>query len=107
MAVLTVVTRQVPFSECKTPFELIDKLRNYQQPACLSLVSDRTLRDMIASCLTPPIMRASATELLSHPFFSQNFDEDEKTGKVSDGLVVIFSGKSTKSGQSLPKVEGK
>lgn len=105
LTVLTIVTREIPFSECKTPYELIDKLRNYQPPACLALVSDKMLHDMISSCFRPPIMRASATELLSHPFFSQNFDE-EKTGKVSDdGLVVIFSGKPTKSGQSLPKAD--
>lgn len=108
LALLNCATGQIPYSECRTPVELIDKLKQYYPPASLSLVSDPLLKDLIVSCLRPPALRPTASDLISHPYFNQGPDEDDSarsSDAANNGLVVIFSGKSTRSNQNLPKVE--
>lgn len=108
LALLNCATGQIPYSECRTPVDLIDKLKQYYPPDSLALVADPLLRDLIASCLRHPSLRPTASDLLAHPYFSQEPDEDDSTRSseaANNGLVVIFSGKSTRSNQNLPKIE--
>ena len=108
IAVLSAATKSQPYSECKSPAELLHKLMNYQPPACLEQITDRLLLDMVTSCLTQPKLRPTAASLLSHPFFGKGCSEDDTTSRSEkasdDGIVVIFSGKPTRSDQQLPSV---
>ncbi|OHS99564.1 hypothetical protein TRFO_33981 [Tritrichomonas foetus] len=116
LALLHVITKIEPYIECETPFHLIRKLMNYEPPDSLKLVKDRLAWSLISSCLMPPNERPTASELLRHPFFLQNFNQKSEEANLThasseglatneiqdDGFVVIFSGKPTKSNETLP-----
>ena len=75
IAILYSYTLEQPYSECKGPNALIQKLRNYEPPASLSKVNDQHLRSFIMSCLVPPERRPTAMELLNHSFFMQTYEQ--------------------------------
>jgi WNK lysine deficient protein kinase len=102
LAILYVFTRELPYSECKTPEMLVAKLRNYEPPDSLETVKETLAHDLIRSCLSRPLLRPTARELLSHPYFAQGGDEKVEEQNRQDGYVVLFSKKTSNSVQTLP-----
>ncbi|KAH0788697.1 putative serine/threonine-protein kinase WNK11 [Histomonas meleagridis] len=105
IALLSAATQTDPYSECKTPLELVHKLQNFQPPDCVNMVTDPTLASLIRSCLTPTSQRPNARTLLSHPFFT-NFNQKETKQETNIGLnndifQVIYSGTPNSSTTDL------
>lgn len=91
LALLFVFTKTEPYTECKSPMDLVKKLSKYEPPESLQLVTDKLAANLISYCLKPPKERKTAAELLNHQFFSQNFDLDKKTSNLQDdSFVVLF-----------------
>lgn len=94
LALLFVFTKIEPYAECKSPMELVKKLSIYEPPESIKLVTDKLASSLISSCLKPPQERPTASQLFKHPFFTQNFDQNNKiSNSQDDSFVVIFPGK--------------
>jgi WNK lysine deficient protein kinase len=104
MALLSVVTRETPYSECRSPIELITKLRNYVMPDCLTKVEDPLAVDLISACLTLPRIRESPGQLLVHPYFTPEHSQDSERQHDGDGLIILFKSKQGAGSQELPVV---
>ncbi|OHT02110.1 putative serine/threonine-protein kinase WNK5 [Tritrichomonas foetus] len=86
------VTRQKPFSECKSSMELITRLASYTPPKAVESIGDPILKDLIMKCLQPPENRPTAEQLLSHQFFTMDFSAPQPqadTGKGSMSLIDL------------------
>ena len=90
IAVLYCVTMEQPYLECKTPLELLFKLRNFQPPASLEKLTDPHLKDFIRSCLLPTDQRPSATELLNHPFLTQSYEQTSSDAKLPANFEILI-----------------
>jgi WNK lysine deficient protein kinase len=97
LAVLILLTKQAPYSECTTPFELIQRLSVYQKPNSFSLLTDPVAIDLIDACLQPPEKRWTADSLLNHPFFTREDNKWEEKAVAGPNMVVLFT-----SGPSNP-----
>lgn len=98
IALLHAATLVEPYSECKSPNELIQKLQNNVMPDCLNKVESAQLKDLILKCLKPVDQRATARDLLGHPFFKREFEPIPELAQQNDDVFeVIFSGKSSHS----------
>ncbi|CAD8109335.1 unnamed protein product [Paramecium sonneborni] len=76
-----------PFSSAKTYFEMLDAVVNEAQPELSGNQFSIELKDFLTRCLQKKIsMRASAIELLSHPWILQNFNKGEA---ISDWLQHV------------------
>lgn len=106
LAILQAYTKVEPYNECHTTLKLLEKISSFTPPDSLSLVNDPLARDLIKVCLQPPLKRPSASQLLLHPFFRQDFEPKQSStpSEEDDGLVVIFSGKNTRSNQAVPAI---
>lgn len=95
IALLHAATLIEPYSECKSPNSLIQKLENFVLPECINKVESIQLRDLISRCLKPVDQRATARELLGHPFFKREFEPiPEPVQQNDDAIEVIFTKKS-------------
>ena len=102
IAVLYSVTNNEPYSECESPFELIQKLSTFKPPTSLSFVTQPVLHDFISKCLLPTKDRPSAKELLNHQFFQLKFTDTPSLGQ-QNGIEVLFTKKKgiSPSGSSV------
>jgi WNK lysine deficient protein kinase len=91
LAMLIVLTKQVPYDECTTPFQLVQKLSAYEKPNSFSLLTDRVAIDLIGACLQPPEKRWTADNLLNHPFFTRAGGDGEEKKSAGPGMVVLFT----------------
>jgi WNK lysine deficient protein kinase len=106
LAILEVITRQLPYAECRGPMALVQKLRAYERPASLALVTDPLAIDLISAGLQKPKLRPSARDLAAHPYFTKNLAADEDVPRPltppTHEMIVIFSGSSRASAPKLP-----
>ncbi|KAH7297940.1 hypothetical protein KP509_25G019800 [Ceratopteris richardii] len=68
MCMLELLTRECPYSECKSLGQIYKKVINGEKPLALNKVTDMQALNLIKRCLLPAGRRPSATELLADPF---------------------------------------
>ncbi|OHS94704.1 CAMK family protein kinase [Tritrichomonas foetus] len=105
ISLLYLVTKNEPFSECKSPNELISKLTNNELPEALNQVKSPLLNDLIKQCLLPIEKRPNVLNLMSHPFFKQHFEVISDETSQDDTIQVLFTGKTTSSHNDQPPLD--
>ncbi|KAJ8449676.1 hypothetical protein Cgig2_001332 [Carnegiea gigantea] len=70
MCMLQMVTRKLPYSECKNQAQVFKKVISGIKPAAISKVTDPQVREFIDKCLAPVSERSSASDLLKDPFLA-------------------------------------
>jgi WNK lysine deficient protein kinase len=90
LAVLTVLTKQLPYDECTTPLELAQKLWSCEKPASFSLLTDDLASDLIGACLRRAEDRWTAEQLLNHSYFTRGESKAEPKA-AGPGMVVLFT----------------
>ncbi|KAJ8449728.1 hypothetical protein Cgig2_001384 [Carnegiea gigantea] len=68
MCMLQMVTRELPYCECKNNAQIYKKVISGIKPAALSKVTDSQVREFIEKCLAPVSERLWAIDLLKDPF---------------------------------------
>ena len=68
MCMLEVLTREYPYSECKSLAQIYKKVISGEKPQALLKVKDVLALKLINRCLLPASQRPSALELLDDPF---------------------------------------
>lgn len=108
IALLYSITQKKPYEECTSPYQLYQKLRAYQPPDCLQLVTDPYARALLVSCFRPPAQRPTAAELLRHDFFKQSTSEsDAAPVPCGNGIEFLFVRRTSPGGSgALPRVTG-
>ncbi|KAH7302079.1 hypothetical protein KP509_23G055500 [Ceratopteris richardii] len=72
MCILELLTRECPYSECKSLGQIYKKVINGEKPKALQKVTDIQALKLINRCLLPAAQRPSASELLADPFLQQH-----------------------------------
>lgn len=78
LCVLEMCTHSRPYSECKTPLEIYQKVVSGKKPQAFDRILNQDVKEFIELCLTPVDQRPHADELLNHRFLVI----DENDGKV-------------------------
>ncbi|XP_021737602.1 probable serine/threonine-protein kinase WNK9 [Chenopodium quinoa] len=71
MCLLQMMTKDPVYSECRSEYELLGKIKSGVKPADLYLVQDKMVKKFIEKCLAKASKRPSATDLLKHPFLAE------------------------------------
>ena len=95
IAVLYCVTMEQPYSECKSPAELLAKLRCFTPPAGLTKVTDPALKDFILKCFLPTDQRPAATDLLAHPFLQKSYEQTSSDANLPPNFEILITQKPT------------
>ena len=66
---LEIITRDTPYSECKTHGQVFKKLMDKKQPDALESILDLDVKELISSCLSPVEIRPTVKQLLASSFF--------------------------------------
>ena len=98
LCILEMCTRMTPYSECKTPIEVYNKVTSGAKPQALDRILDLDVKNFIELCLSPVDQRPHAEELLKHNFLTI----DETQDKVH--LPVMIKVEEDLS-QSVAKIE--
>ncbi|KAI5083770.1 hypothetical protein GOP47_0003513, partial [Adiantum capillus-veneris] len=93
MCMLEILTRECPYSECKSLGQIYKKVINGEKPKALLKVTDMQAQRLINRCLLPACKRPSASELLTDPFL-----QFREAGCTS-------SGQSIKASASMPNLK--
>eukprot|EP01083_Nonionella_stella_P266709 901851_1 len=76
MVILELVTKQMPYAECKGAFQAYQAIVSGTKPLILSLVNDNYIRYFIEICIKlNPKERPTAIELLEHPFLLDRIND--------------------------------
>ncbi|XP_021842027.2 probable serine/threonine-protein kinase WNK9 [Spinacia oleracea] len=70
MCVILMVTRVIPYIECKNKDEFYAKIKGSVKQNVLNKVTDPQIKEFLDMCLAPASARSSAIELLNHPFLA-------------------------------------
>lgn len=70
MCMLEMVTCEYPYSECKNPAQIYEKVSSGVKPIALSRVTGPQVKEFIEKCLVPASSRPSAEKLLTEPFLA-------------------------------------
>eukprot|EP00298_Acanthocystis_sp_HF-20_P008405 c17661_g1_i2.p1 GENE.c17661_g1_i2~~c17661_g1_i2.p1 ORF type:complete len:387 (-),score=124.46 c17661_g1_i2:34-1194(-) len=89
ISVLQLATKKIPYSECKSPKEIYDKIQNRTAPESLNLVQDPQIHEMIAQCLADKTRRPTAADLLACPFLDTRINTTKKIEKVNPVTIAI------------------
>lgn len=97
MILLEMCTQTTPYMECKDFKEMYNCKTKRILPKSLSNITDKTIQDIITSCLSAPNNRPTAKDLLNNDFFKENtqetsaesLDKDENIKKIS--LIILDS----------------
>lgn len=97
IVLLEMYTQTTPYIECKGFKEMHNNIKKGILPRSISDVTDKTIQNIIKSCLSAPNDRPTAKDLLNTEFFKENIhetsaeslDRDENIKKIS--LVVLDS----------------
>ena len=85
VVVLEMVTRRLPFWECRTLSKIYKKKYKGEDPLDLARVLDPEIKEFIQACLLPVDQRPLADELLNHRFLQI----DEKNQKAHMPLSIM------------------
>lgn len=112
MCMLELLTRECPYSECKSLGQIYKKVINGEKPRALYKVTDVQALSLINRCLLPACKRPSASELLADPFLqcqgaSANSGQSMKNSNSMPNLRnpnCSFGVKNMLSGQGVGKL---
>lgn len=76
MCLLEIVSMEYPYSECNNMAQIFKKVFSGEKPRAFNSLIDGDVKDVISACLEREARRPSATDLLSHPLFSE-WDKDD------------------------------
>eukprot|EP00250_Pteridium_aquilinum_P021405 c25111_g2_i1 orf=695-2872(-) len=105
MCMLELLTRECPYSECKSLGQIYKKVINGEKPKALYKVTDVQALQLINRCLLPANKRPSASELLADPFLQCAGASTNSSMKVSNSMpnlrvpTTSFGVKNVLSGQ--------
>ena len=68
---LELMTHTKPYSEYKTPFDLIQAISQHIRPESINSVNIPAVADLIKACLQPEMFRISIDALIQHPAFDE------------------------------------
>lgn len=89
IAILYCLTQTEPYSECKTPLQLVSKLANNEPPESLSTVTDPVVSQLLKQCLQPYDKRPTTSQLLQHPFFQAPLCKEPSIPKDLNCIVLF------------------
>jgi len=87
MAVLELITKEYPYSECENPAQIYKKVTRGVRPAAMNKVEDPAVREFIEKCIAPREQRPSAEELLADPFLVKKKEDIEHSRKCNLGSL--------------------
>jgi serine/threonine protein kinase len=90
ITMLTAVTKCEAYCECGSALELALKLKKFEPPQILSQLSDPLMKDLISKCFKSTSERSTASDLLKHPFFKQQF-KPQKSQCLPEHFELMFS----------------
>mmetsp|Transcript_3436 Transcript_3436/g.13069 ORF Transcript_3436/g.13069 Transcript_3436/m.13069 type:complete len:1013 (-) Transcript_3436:1305-4343(-) len=76
MCVLEMVTGDYPYCECENPAQVYRRVSQGIKPKALDNIQDELTKEFIKVCLATSDQRPSAEQLLAHPFFSSERNND-------------------------------
>ncbi|TNJ26224.1 Kinase, WNK [Giardia muris] len=84
MLLIEILTREFPYSECKSIVDILHKVTRGAEPKALEAVSNRRLKELIRRCINKdPERRPTAEELLKSKFIG----ELDNTGSMESDYV--------------------
>ncbi|KAL2902189.1 putative serine/threonine-protein kinase WNK4 [Bienertia sinuspersici] len=104
MCLLQMVTRELPYSECRNSCQIYKKVCSGIKPAVLNKVSDPQVKQFIEKCLSPVSERPSADELLNDPFLAASDSGSSATSSIMS-LSSESLGSSSTSDDQMSAVE--
>ena len=90
MAMIEMLTRQCPYAECDNVGQIFRKVTTGIRPQQLDLIKDSHVREFVALCLADESERPSAEELLDHPFFNSDGENDNAPVQLCVYFFFIF-----------------
>ncbi|OHT12766.1 hypothetical protein TRFO_17314 [Tritrichomonas foetus] len=66
--ILETITRKKPYSECKSPSDLMNKLMKNELPKLFYEINDSNAKDFLSQCFLPHAIRPMPSDLARHPF---------------------------------------
>ncbi|XP_021842018.2 probable serine/threonine-protein kinase WNK11 [Spinacia oleracea] len=115
MCVLVMITREIPYTECRNQDEFYAKVKNGVKPDILNNVTDPQIKQFLEMCFAPASIRPTAIELLNHPFLAVVSQAESSTSQAElsvsqvtsaqvDGLMQVV--KEMKCGDKIFKLQG-
>ncbi|KAF4368769.1 probable serine/threonine-protein kinase WNK11 [Cannabis sativa] len=91
LCVLELVTREIPYSECKSIVDIYRKVSGGVKPQALNKVEDSEVKCFIEKCIVRDPERPTAAQLLQDPFFYGLFDDDDENYYHGEFYGVVAS----------------
>ena len=88
MAMIEMVTLQCPYAECDNVGQIFKKVSGGIRPQQLNLILDPKVKEFISLCLADEDKRPTASQLLEHPFFSPDQENDNEPVKIGKYYLV-------------------
>jgi len=89
MAMIEMVTLQCPYAECDNVGQIFKKVSGGIRPQQLNLILDPKVKEFISLCLADEDKRPTASQLLEHPFFSPDQENDNEPVKIGNSLKTL------------------
>ncbi|CAG9317215.1 unnamed protein product [Blepharisma stoltei] len=103
LCILEMCTGEMPYSECKNPMEIYQRVSRRIKPLALEKIGNLDVKEFITLCLTDMDQRPSAEELLNHPFFN-NDENDDKNHDIIN-ILEIPDEQNSNFEEKTPKVD--
>jgi len=82
MAMIEMVTKQFPYAECDNVGQIFKKVSGGVRPQQLEMILDPEVKDFINLCLADENKRPTAAQLLEHPFFVSDGENDNNPVRI-------------------------
>uniref|UniRef100_A0A803MT71 non-specific serine/threonine protein kinase n=1 Tax=Chenopodium quinoa TaxID=63459 RepID=A0A803MT71_CHEQI len=89
MCVLHMMTEEAVYSEYRSEYELLGKIKSGVKPAALYFVQDKIVKKFIEKCLAKASKRPSVTDLLKHPCLATNDEGGEGSQDNREAKSVV------------------
>lgn len=95
MCMLEILTKEIPYAECKNPAQIYKKVSSGEPPDVLSRLQSKNARDFVVLCLgykdeNGKYVRPSVSELLKHPFLEKRASDDDEVMVIERADPSIF-----------------